>query len=277
VAHAQLLSWDIDISIDDDQTAQWVVTLEHDEEIKRSDYYVLSRITGIEVIADGEFIDCLAVTQDLGTSIRCDGFSAKKIVYRFRTLDITEKIQNLMRFSYRFSITRLVDDFSVTVRLPLGAGTIEPSKLANTGLKPFEPIWGREGSDGRRIFLEWNIANPELGKTFDIYVIYERIVEFNQLAIIIIILTTISIMLLIAFMFRKRTVKDILPVLTPGERKVMEILLRERKDVDQRHIIKETDFSKAKVSRIIHDLMNRGIVEKIPKGRRNLIRIKKKD
>ena len=52
-------------------------------------------------------------------------------------------------------------------------------------------------------------------------------------------------------------------------------LLREKKDVDQRMIVKEADFSKAKVSRIIQELIKRDLIEKIPKGRNNLIRLKK--
>jgi len=55
----------------------------------------------------------------------------------------------------------------------------------------------------------------------------------------------------------------------------MEILLREKGEVDQRTIVRETDFSKPKVSRVINDLIERGLVDKISKGRKNLIKLKK--
>jgi len=92
---------------------------------------------------------------------------------------------------------------------------------------------------------------------------------------IILVLIIISFILALMFVFRKQRVKDLLPVLTNGERKAMEILLREKGEVDQRVIVKETDFSKAKVSRIINDLIDRGLIEKISRGRKNLIKLKK--
>jgi uncharacterized membrane protein len=52
-------------------------------------------------------------------------------------------------------------------------------------------------------------------------------------------------------------------------------VLREKGTVDQRQIVRETDFSKAKVSRIISNLVERGVLEKEVKGRKNLIRLKK--
>ena len=78
------------------------------------------------------------------------------------------------------------------------------------------------------------------------------------------------------FMFlRKRSMIDILPILTDSERRVMEILLREKKGVDQRKIVKETEFSKAKISRVIQDLSDRGLVERTRKGRTNIINVKR--
>ena len=76
-------------------------------------------------------------------------------------------------------------------------------------------------------------------------------------------------------MSKRHKVKNILPVLTEGERKIMEILLREKGTIDQRTIVKETDFSKAKVTRVINDLEKRGLVDKISRGRKNLIKLKK--
>ena len=63
-------------------------------------------------------------------------------------------------------------------------------------------------------------------------------------------------------------------VCSPKERKVIEMLINEKKDIDQRRIVKETDFSKTKVSRIIQNLVDKDLIEKIPKGRNNLIRLK---
>lgn len=276
IGNAQLNSWNIDISIEDDDTAYWVVTLDYKEPIDKTDYFVTSRLTGIEVSANDQFIDCEVSEKELGTSILCEEINATKIIYKFRTLDLVDILQDLRIFNYRFSITRITDQFSVIVKLPLGKGVVEKSKLQQTGLLPFEPIWGQEGSDGRRIFILWNLENPELGTSLDASVIYERITEVSIITIFAVIIVSIAVMLFFILSLRKRTIKDVLPVLTEGERKVMEILIREKNTVDQRKIVLETDFSKPKVSRIIQNLINRGLIEKTPKGRTNMIKLKRK-
>ena len=143
-------------------------------------------------------------------------------------------------------------------------------------MTPFNPDFGREGSDGRRIFVSWTFDKPTLGQNISVSAIYE-LLGFDTFTLFFIILALVVITFLLAFMFlfKKHKVKDILPVLTDGERKVMEIILRENGHVDQRVIVKETDFSKAKVSRVINDLISRGLVEKISRGRKNLIKLKK--
>lgn len=276
IGNAQLNNWDIDISIEDDDTTYWTVTLDNKEPVQRTDYFITSRLTGVEVIADGQFIDCEVSEKELGTSIVCEDVNAAEIIYRFRALDLVTNLQDLSIFNYRFSITRITDQFSVIVRLPLGKGIVEKSKLEQTGLLPFEPIWGQEGSDGRRIFILWDLEDPDLGTSFDASVIYERITEVSVFTIVAVIIVAIAVMIFFILSMRKRTVKDVLPVLTEGERKVMEILIREKKPVDQRKIVLETDFSKPKVSRIIQNLMNRELIEKTPKGRTNMIKLKRK-
>ncbi|MBI2580123.1 MAG: hypothetical protein HYW27_04445, partial [Candidatus Aenigmarchaeota archaeon] len=94
------------------------------------------------------------------------------------------------------------------------------------------------------------------------------------IAIIIALIAVIGAFILYNKKFRISS-RDILPVLTENERKVMEIVFNEKGEVDQRKIIKQTDFSKPKVSRIIHDLSGRGLIEKVPKGRTNIIKLKK--
>jgi len=273
---ANLNNWNIEISLNDDRTSEWIVTLVYDNNITRNDYFVLTnRITGLEVITDGNFIDCQVSRQGLGTSILCDNIWAQKIQYRFRVHGLVESTENLEIFKYRFSLTQRTGNFSVLVKLPLGAGLVEDSKLIGTGLKKFEPEWGKEGSDGRRIFFEWEKEDPKLGEAITVAIVYEQVGGLSYLVYFAVIFIIIVVSLLYLLMFRRRNIKSILPVLTDGERKVMEILLREKKDVDQRKIVKETDFSKAKVSRIIQSLVNSELIEKIHKGRNNLIKLKK--
>ena len=271
-AHASLKTWDIDISINSDKTAEWLIKLNYDEPVSRTDYFVLAKITGVEVSVDSKFVDCNVSSQDIGTSITCLNINGENITYRFRSLGLISDLQGLNVFSYRFASIWLVDNFTVTVKLPLGTALVEKSKLEKTSFMPFEPFWGKESSDGRRIFVVWSQERPKLGTPTDISVIFENILE-NQLLSLGIISILVAGFLLVIYIMRNRPMRDILPILTDAERKVIQILLREKKSVDQRLIVKEADFSKSKVSRIIKDLENRGLIERIPKGRTNMIRL----
>ena len=274
--NAAITNWNVDVSINDDTGTDWTVILTYDNITDRSDYFVLSIITNVEVFADNVPINC-DIVQDIGTSIVCTGLSAREVTYKFHVKGLVDNVQQLKIFHYPFSVTRSVEKMQITVKFPLGSALIEGSELNGTGLKPFEPDFGREGSDGRRIFINWVFDKPALGQTLNVSAIYELISGFDPFTTftIILVLIIISFILALMFVFRKQRVKDLLPVLTNGERKAMEILLREKGEVDQRVIVKETDFSKAKVSRIINDLIDRGLIEKISRGRKNLIKLKK--
>ena len=275
-AHAALVDWTVDISVNDDGSNDWVAALTYNETVIKSDYFVLSKIMNLEVFADNKSVFC-DVTEEIGTSIVCKDIEAKELVYKFHTKKFVDNLQKLMIFRYPFSITERVERFHISLKLPLGTAIVEETKLGNTGLRPFEPEFGREGSDGRRIFISWTFDKPVLGQTINAYAIYENVLGFDPFTNFIIIMSVIvgGFIVLLVYISKKRRVRDILPVLTDSERKLMEILLREKGEVDQRILVKETDFSKAKVSRIINELIGRGLLDKISKGRKNIIKLKK--
>lgn len=273
LAFADLTEWNADISLNDDRSADWTVSFRYNETVSKSDYFILSSIENVRVLADDTSVQC-SVTEKVGSTILCDNIHASKITYKFRSADATDTIRNLFIFKQRFSVTQLTGKFSVTVKLPLGTALVEKARLEGTGLARFEPSWGREGTDGRRIFVEWVASEPKLGETYDMSVVYEQ-VTIGEIPYVPIVLGLIAIFVVVYFTFlRKPALKDMLPVLTENERKVMEILLKEG-DTDQRKIVKDLDFSKPKVSRIIKDLSERGLLEKTRKGRTNIIRLKK--
>jgi len=68
----------------------------------------------------------------------------------------------------------------------------------------------------------------------------------------------------------------ILSVLNEAERIVIDIVRKQGKDkVDQRKIVAQSGFSKAKVSRIIQSLESRGVVSVEKMGRKNRITLRK--
>src|SRR3989338_10096367 len=171
-SHASLTNWTVDMTINDDGGTEWVVALTYNETVPKSDYFVFARVSNLEEFGDSSPIDCVAI-YSLGTSIVCSEISAREVVYKFHVKGLTSDLHNFKIFRYPFSVTQTVERMQVTVKFPLGAALVEDIDLAGTGLKPFEPDFGRKGSDGRRIFVGWTFDKPTLGQSINIYAIYE--------------------------------------------------------------------------------------------------------
>lgn len=276
VSHAATINqWDVTILLNEDRTSEWIVTIVYDDYVARSDYFIVPDISSYSVLGDGKDLKCTLKTGP-GSLITCDNIHARTLVYDIKTKQVSDDIlQNFRKFSDKFSVTEPTKNFTVTVKLPLGSGLAESSKLGKL-LKPFEPENGIQNSDGRRIFITWNRENPIIGDTLFVTVVYEQFSQNVQFILFgMIIFLIVGAFFTFIYMTRHRPVQNVMPVLTHNEKKVVEILLREKHEVDQRAIVKETDFSKAKASRVIGDLVSRGILEKMTRGRKNIIKLKK--
>ena len=84
-----------------------------------------------------------------------------------------------------------------------------------------------------------------------------------------------AILLILWRMGRRQKVQTVLSVLKKDEKMVLECLIKRKGECKQRQIVRETDFSKAKVSRILMDLEKRGVIKKERRGRTNIVQLKK--
>ncbi len=68
--------------------------------------------------------------------------------------------------------------------------------------------------------------------------------------------------------------KSLLNFLGGDERKVFGVML-DKKEINQAQLVRETNLSKVKVSRIIKRFENKGLIEKISIGKINMIKLKR--
>jgi len=271
-------NWIVDTSLNEDGTADWIVNITYSDAVPKTDYWIpiqATDINKIEVTANDTDIFCRSVSFGPGVSIQCDNVNAVNITYKFHSLNQVSQFKDFKTFSNKISLTESTKSFSMTVKLPLGSALVDKSKLQGTPLVPFEPEFGQEGSDGRRIFVKWIINNPRIGDSISASVVFESFFKIETpigVVLIIILVSVIVVAVLFVLYFRKRQRRpeDILRVLTDSERRIMEHLV-ERRVMDQRDIVKKTGFSKAKVSRLIKTLRKRNLVRTIEKGRNNEI------
>ncbi|MCD6557612.1 MAG: MarR family transcriptional regulator [Candidatus Aenigmarchaeota archaeon] len=250
------------------------VEIKYNLTVGRTDYFVLAPVTDVHVYDENNSeLVCKLKERDIGTLILCEGVSLKKVRFEFNAYELVKKQGKINHFSYPFSIRDPTEEFSLVVKLPIGAMIVEQEKLNQSGMKPYSPEDATRGSDGRCIYLSWHKLKPRLGTTFDVSIFFER-VELPKSPTTLLVAIVFLLLAVIFFLSRKKSYDVILPVLTKEERDVVSLLLASgKKQMDQREIVRKIDMSKSKVSRIIKNLEQRGIVKRIRLGRTNKVKL----
>jgi len=257
------------INLKEDGTAVFEINIEYPNEMENSDYFIRAKISDIVVKGDSGILDCITEEKDIGTSIVCRNIKEKNVTYSFVAYNLIQEGKKMSIFSYQFPVTDLKKIFEVVVKIPIGTALVEEERLEFSGLKPFYPENGIEGSDGRRIFIRWFFENPKLGENINIIVVYEKIFSSgNEMSYYLIFIIAFIFLVSLVFLWSIRNkAKSIMPILTESEREIMKIIINSKNIIDQRKIVKETGFSKSKVSRILKNLEERGIIKREKVGR----------
>lgn len=127
-------------------------------------------------------------------------------------------------------------------------------------------------SDGQHITLLWDFKDQE---QVDIIVFYEGASGFRFLPILVIIIVIIVLTFFgFHIYFKKKTIKHISETLSSEEIKVLNEV---RKGVTkQKEIARDLEFSKSKMSKVIRKLEEKGLVNKTPYFKTNIIDLSKK-
>ena len=257
----------------------------------RIDYPIIGDVTDFDWAANFN-TTCALAKRGVASVIACDlenvTRSTRSLSFNYTANGFVRQIEKnkwIYRFDYQSSVH--VTALTINVKLPEGKGLInrEDAQTA-AGLLPYAPADGETRTDGRRILIEWARNNFTAGNLLSISVVYENIQDlaFSNLlpffVALIVLLVGISTYLYLKknkiIIRTEENLESVLPVLTPDERKVIDSLLAENGEKMQRKIVYETNFSKAKVSRLINDLKSRGIIGVEERGRTNRIFLLKK-
>ncbi len=203
----------------------------------------------------------------LQTNIICDN------PVNFFTVDYTssERINrkgDWLVWADNFRLTEPASDFKVNVKLPAGIVLKEPIADA------IEPEGATIGTDGRNILISWTAK--DVSDQWSASIAYEQTGFSSATNILIAVLAIVAIAGGIAYKFyfsnsSKENMKIILPVLKKDEKSVLEGLIKHGSGVNQKMIVKESGYSKAKVSKVLKSLNERGLVKLERTGRSNRI------
>lgn len=225
--------------------------------------------------AAGE-LSCKPTPQTYGAYFLCKPNSADKknysVTFEFDVSGLIKRTADSYLFSYLFATGEPTRALDITLLLPEGTGIVKGAMA-----QPYSPD-ALVGSTGRRVTLEWAVNPVELGKTYAFTVNYEQVGQvvnyygnYSKALAVIFALAFVFVLLKYKILSRRSNIRSVMDILKEDERKVVDIIIASKGKCKQKMIVQGTNFSKAKVSRILSDLEARGIIKKIHTGRTNRI------
>jgi hypothetical protein len=263
----------------DDSSVYSTVIMKFLEPVGRLEYQLGFSIYNFTYDNSFPFAECGYYDNAMGSLISCDftGMSESndRLTMHFDTRGVVSKKGGDYRLAADYGTGMPSERASVVMKLP-EKGILSQS-VAN---ESYFPQSGITASDGRRIFVYWESENVSASDSMAYSLLYtmpEARDPVSDYIIVILTLIVVASMLVIAFYLRRgqRGVKadDVIEsVLNRDERAVIRVLKRHGGRAGQKVIVRESGFSKAKVSRLVKSLKSRGVVETEPiSGRENRV------
>ena len=211
----------------------------------------------------------------LVTAVKCNlklNQTSRTIKLNFTGNAFIEQRQNSYSFSQRFVVNDNILRTTNTLLLPVGMSlSSDPSALY--------PEDAQKLSNGQNIIVFWEQKNLEPNQLLSFQALYQPVFSPSSIPIWQLLLVGGAAALVAGFFVYRRFRKPeevVLSVLDEYERKVMEVIQLAGGMINQRKVVEHTNFSKAKVSRVVKSLVKRGVIEAERRGRTNILHLKKK-
>ena len=260
------------------------------------DFSLSPRIQNLNVSLDSKEINC-SVKEVVGASnVNCqfpDYFTGKHhLKIEFDSSYPLIKLKDRLMFRSGYNPVIETNKFIYVLKLPLGYAIPQESAKDQSFFVSPDPdlIY----SDGQRVILKWE--EKTLSEKFDVSVIFEKITKSFNLWLIFLIFALVLGMIIL-FLYFKRKIKqekvyffqkkaelkkkkkskvEVLEEhLIGNEKKIVDELRNaDKRELWQKQLQLKTEFSKAKLSRVIANLESRKIIQKIPFGNTNKIKLK---
>ena len=234
----------------------------------------LGSLSNIKIDSDS---DCSVKPGVLETSVVCQLNASKKttILIGYTSDQKIQRNNGYLLYSDTFRMSENASIVPILIKLPEGTGLHEPIEDS------YSPTGALIGSDGRRTIVNWQMTRLQEGDRVDVSIAYERIGDIVisqiplQIFIIIIVAISAGAFALYKLYWKGRNVKIILPILKKDEKKIFDSITKHGDDVNQKVIVEESGYSKAKVSKVLKSLEERGILKIERIGRKNKVHINK--
>lgn len=281
IAFAQIQYYGIDANINEKGRSFVKLTITFAEPDSNLKFNIIGRIENFsamsiagpakcDVKADAiSFINCnLSLTQEKRT-----------VEMSFETNDFVKKLGDKFFFDGDLSLNKPIGQVYTSVKLP------EIFRMADQDLAgkiSFPSNVTTISEFGRRIIIIWKLTNIMEDQPLRFQFFYEELQPAPIFSIRLRYFLAFGVVaaLIIAYLIyrfkRRKPERLILSVLDDFERKVMGVIVASGGTVNQRKVVQETNLSKAKVSRVVKSLVERGVIEVERLGRTNKLKVIKK-
>ena len=239
---------------------------------------ILGKLENFAISSNAGPVDC-KTSGDSVAIIDCSLHLTKEkrtVELSYETNDFVKDVGGKFYFNGDFGLNYAIDQVTISIKIPEGAALSN----FNNSISVF-PTTATTLSDGRRIIVFWKQLNVPDNLALRYQIFFERISQppLFQLRLSYFVILGLSIAGAAAFIYLKYYRKPqelVFSVLDDYERKVMNSLVGSGGEVNQKKIVQDTNLSKAKVSRIVKSLSERGLIQVEKTGRTNKIKIVKK-
>lgn len=274
IGFAEVFQYTVNAEILENNTALYKINLIY---VNNPDQEISFTLQNPSEISIESQTNCKIVKKVLETQINCDIKAAERtdIQVSYTSDENVKNRDGYFLYSDSFNFDDDVKTLNVLVKLPEATGLREPIESS------YSPQDALKGSDGRRLVINWLKDDISEGERFDVSIAFEKTGEIIpssfpiEYIIIIIIVSFSAFALFYQIYLRDKNVKVILPVLKSDEKIIFNTIIKHGSGVNQKIIVRDSGYSKAKVSKVLNSLKERGLVKLERIGRSNKVYIEK--
>ena len=271
IAFAQLAYYGIDVVLKEDGLANVDLTLTFKEPVKTFNTTIIGRVDNFTARSNAGSVVCnvdIKGTSEIGCSFILTK-EQRTVTFSYKTPDFVKQLDEKFFFSNEFSINDDIDRIFGSIRLPIRMAVVKDGRISF----PESADILSEGT-----IVVWSMTNFNKDQDLKLEVLYERLpVPFlEQLSISKIIIFALVVGAVMAFLllrYFRKSEQLVLSVLDDFERKVINVISVNGGEVNQRKVVQDTNLSKAKISRVVKSLAERGLIEVQRLGRTNKLKL----
>jgi len=278
LAFAQVQYYGVDAILDESGRSEIKLTITFFEPEPNFEFSILGKIEKFNASSTAGPVDCSLVTSGISfVTCKLNLTQDKRTVeINFETNDFVRTIEDKYYFDADLGLGRKISSIFVSVRLPEGMALVSEYVKGEISYPENATIV----SDGRHHIVTWKLSDIQPGQSLRFQILYEKVEALLPSQILlyggIFIVAAASVTTFIYLKYFRKPEKLILSVLDDFERSVMDVIVSAGGTINQKKVVQATNLSKAKVSRVVKSLTNRGLIEVERLGRTNKIKIIKK-